>query len=130
MGFGSPKPQPLCIGGILKGFFIKLMVLSQLTISSVAFGAGQVSVVSFSGPDDPDHKDIVQFEIVGGFSGEYNAGSCNASFAAIRNTPERQHMISFLLTAYATKANVKLVLNQNDKYFMDRCTVSRIWNIN
>ncbi len=51
------------------------------------------------------------------------------SYAAIRNTEDRQHLISFALTAFVSKEPVVVVLNGGDKYFADRCTISRISSI-
>jgi hypothetical protein len=107
----------------------KIALLSLFLISFNSIGTGRITSVSFSGPDDPNHAHIVQFEIEGGFSGEYNAQSCNATFAAIRNTADRQHLISYLLTAYTTKEKIGLVLNPSDKYYDDRCTVARAFSV-
>ncbi len=103
-----------------------LLAIGLLALSSESMSAGRITSIAFSGPDDPNHINIVQIEIEGGFSGEGNAQGCNPSLAAIRNSPDRQYLISYLLTAYATKEKIKLVLNPTDKYLNDRCTISRI----
>ncbi|WP_281628852.1 hypothetical protein [Vibrio sp. St2] len=110
---------------------IKLLLALGITLfSPVSLSAGPVKVITFSGPDDMNHANIVQIEIEGGLANEILAEGCNTRFAAIRNTLERQHMISYVLAAYATKESVQLVLNPSDKYFQDRCTISRISSTN
>jgi hypothetical protein len=106
-----------------------LSLLGLLAISFNSVGTGRITSVGFSGPDDPNHANIIQFEIEGGFSTEYNAQGCNVTFVAIRNTQDRQHLISYLLTAYTTKEKIGLVLNPSDKYYDDRCTVARIFSV-
>ncbi|WOI37706.1 hypothetical protein R1T43_01320 [Alteromonas sp. CI.11.F.A3] len=85
---------------------------------------GLITSIVFSGPDDPSHQDIVQIQLEGGFSEFTN---CNSSYSAIRNTETREAMISFALSAYLAKIPVAVKLNSNDKYFSDRCTISRIY---
>lgn len=105
-----------------------LLFLGLIIVNSQAMSAGRVTHIWFSGPDDPNHTDVIQIAIEGGFSGEYNAGGCDSSLAAIRNSSERQHLISFLLTAYATKEKIGVALNPSDKYHTNRCTISRIFS--
>ena len=84
---------------------------------------GLITSIVFSGPDDPSHQNVVQIQLEGGF--EFS--NCNSSFSAIRNTEAREAMISFALSAYVAKIPVAVKLNSNDKYFSDRCTISRIY---
>lgn len=86
---------------------------------------GKITSMNFSGPDDGSHPNIVQIQIEGGIDRE----GCNARFVAIRNTADRQHLISFALTAYSIKEPVSLVLNIADKYHTDRCTIQRISSV-
>lgn len=94
-------------------------------ISSTAFAGGKITGINFSGPDDGNHPNIVQIQIEGGF----NSGDCDTQFAAIRNTPDRKHLISFALIAYTTKEPVDVALNGADKYFASRCTISTMSNV-
>ncbi|EGU61589.1 hypothetical protein VINI7043_16053 [Vibrio nigripulchritudo ATCC 27043] len=107
-----------------------LLTIGASLFSAASLSAGPIIGISFSGPDDINHANIVQIELGGGLANEYLAEGCNTRFAAIRNTLERQHMISYALAAHTTKKSVTLVLNSSDKYFQDRCTVSRISSTN
>ena len=78
----------------------------------------------FSGPDDPNHTDIVQLQIEGGL----NTEGCDLTYTAIRVSEDRNHMISFAIAAYMSQTPVRLILNPSDKYFGTRCTVARINN--
>ncbi len=104
------------------------IVFSLLTIflSSHAFSDGVITDIWFSGPDDFGHSDIVQIYI----GNDFSVPGCHESFSAIRNTSDRQHMISFAIAAYISKEPVRVVLNANDTYFgtgsATRCTISRI----
>lgn len=100
--------------------------------SFTALGEGKITAIWYSGPDDMSHANVIQIQIEGGFAKEINAAGCNPHYAAIRNTQERQHMISYLLTAYTTKEKVGVILNPADKYYTDddRCTISRIFSAN
>jgi hypothetical protein len=103
----------------------KSIIVSVVIITPSAFAAGKITGINFSGPDDPSHTNVIQMQIEGGFS----SGSCDATFAAIRNTEDRKHLISFALTAFASKEPVTVVLNGSDKYFAERCTISRISSV-
>jgi hypothetical protein len=103
---------------------LKFMVTSLTIISSSAFASGKIIGINFSGPDD-GHPNVVQIQIEGGF----NEAGCNTTFAAIRVTDDRKHLISFALSAYATKEPVSIVLNKTDPYFLDRCTIKRISSV-
>lgn len=103
-----------------------LSAIGLLVLSVNAWADGKITGLVFSGPDDPSHQNIVQIQIEGGFS----YGNCNTTFAAIRNSQDRQHMISFALAAYATGKPVAVKLNQSDTYYSDRCTISRITSAN
>jgi hypothetical protein len=105
--------------------FVKSIIISLMIIAPSAFAAGEITGLNFSGPDDPNHPNVIQIQIEGGF----NSGSCDATFAAIRNTEDRKHLISFALTAFASKEPVTVVLNGSDKYFSERCTISRISSV-
>lgn len=89
-----------------------------------AANTGKLTAIMFSGPDDPNHANIVQIMIEGGFSN----GACDPTLAAVRNTPDRKELIAFLLTAYATNQSVTIVLNPNDAYFGTRCSIARVSN--
>jgi hypothetical protein len=108
--------------------FISAVLLSAF--SSLAYADGRILQIDFCGPDDPNHPDVVQISIEGGFS----VAGCDSIYAAIRNDSRRQHMISFLLDSYANGRPVKVVLNPNDKYYPaanaanGRCTIARISN--
>ncbi len=104
---------------------IKLVVVISSVFTSQVNADGKIIGINFSGPDDPNHINIVQFQIEGGFA----SAGCNVQFAAIRNTEDRQHLISFALAAFASKEPVVVVLNGGDKYFADRCTISRISSV-
>lgn len=102
------------------------LVLSTLT--SLAMADGRIVQMDFCGPDDPNHPDVVQIIIEGGF----NVAGCDRDWAAIRVDGKRQHLIEFAKEAFATGRAVKVVLNPNDKYYPagnaanGRCTISRI----
>ena len=89
--------------------------------SANCFSAGKITDIVFSGPDDSPHQNIVQIQIEGGF----NRSGCNRTFAAIRNTTDRQHLISFALMAFTSKIPVDVRLG-SDKYLSDRCTITRL----
>lgn len=94
----------------------------MMVLATAANAAGEITAIWFAGPDDPNHVDVVQIQISGG----YSMVGCDSSYAAIRNDANRAHMISFALAAYVSKDPVAVVLNPSDKYFSDRCTISRI----
>jgi len=104
---------------------IKLLFISLSIVFSHVQAAGKITGINFSGPDDPNHPNIIQIQIEGG----YNSGDCNTQFAAIRDSADRKHLISFAIAAYATKEPVTIVVNNSDKYFQDRCTISRISSV-
>ena len=108
-----------------KLFLGKLILGGVLIMSSNSYAAGKITGIDFSGPDDPNHPNIVQIQIEGG----YNTGSCNNRFAAIRDTADRKNMVAFALKAYLSKEPVNILLNKEDKYFSNRCTISRISSI-
>lgn len=99
-------------------------------LPSLALADGRIVQIDCSGPDDPNHPDVVQIAIEGGF----NVAGCDSTYAAIRNDARRQHLISFALAAYESGRPVKVVLNPSDKYFPSqnapngRCTIARISN--
>ena len=98
--------------------------------SSFARADGRITQIDFSGPDDPNHPDVVQITIEGG----YSVAGCDSTYAAIRSDSRRQHLISFALEAYLSGRPVRVVLNAADKYYPapnaanGRCTISRISN--
>jgi len=98
-----------------------ILLIGLMVIASHVH-AGIITGVNFSGPDDPHHPNIVQITIEGGF----NNVDCDQTLAAIRNTDDRQHLISYALAAFVSKQPVVIVLNGVDKYFGTRCTISRI----
>ena len=100
----------------------RLFVISLVAFSSNCFASGVITGLNFSGPNDGSHQNIVQIQIAGG----YNVEGCNQRFAAIRNIPEQQHMISFALAAYMAKEPVNIALLPSDKYHSDRCAIHRI----
>ncbi len=108
-------------------FFAGLLLSA---FSSFARADGRIIQIDFSGPDDPNHPEVVQITIEGGFS----VTGCDSTYAAIRSDSRRQHLISFALEAYASGRPVKVVLNSADKYYPTpnaangRCTISRISN--
>ncbi len=103
---------------------VRMWFFSLTVISSSTFAAGKITGVNFSGPDDI-HPNIMQIQIEGGF----DIPGCNATFAAIRDTDDRKHLISFALAAFASKEPVSIVLNKEDQYFLDRCTIVRISSV-
>ena len=117
---------------VLMKYFKLFSFLGLTLFSFTSLGAGKITAIWHSGPDDPSHANVIQIQIEGGFAQEINAEGCNPNYAAIRNTQERQHMISYLLAAYATKERVGVVLNPADKYYTNggRCTISRIFSVN
>jgi len=106
--------------------FIAALVLS--VFSTVAWADGRITQIDVSGPDDPNHPDVVQIVIEGG----YAVAGCDGNYAAIRNDTKRQPMINFAMAAYANGQSVKIVLNPADKYYPaqnapnGRCTIARI----
>ena len=104
------------------------LVLSAF--SSFAQADGRIIQIDFSGPDDPNHPDVVQIVLEGG----YTVAGCDSTYAAIRSDSRRQHLISFVLEAYVSGRPVKVVLNPADKYYPasnapnGRCTIARISN--
>jgi hypothetical protein len=102
--------------------YLSAGLLGGLLMATSYTYAGKISSITFSGPDDPNHPNVVQITIEGGF----NAGDCDQTFAAIRKDDDRNHIISFALAAYASKQSISVVLNESDKYFLSRCTISRI----
>jgi len=109
----------------IKSSKIVMGVLLSAFFCSYVQAEGKIVQIDFSGPDDPNHPNIVQLMIEGGFS---SSGSCDPNYAAIRNTADRKHLISFALTAYASGQSVNVFLNPLDNYFGTRCTVARISN--
>ena len=101
-------------------FFI--LVISLPTLPNKSFGTGIITSITFSGPNDPNHQNVVQLTMQGGF----NQGACDPSLAAIRNTPDRNDMISSILMAYAINQPISVTLNETDKYFGQRFTIERI----
>jgi hypothetical protein len=99
-----------------------IIVAGLMLVSPITFAAGLIKGVNFSGPDDPSHSNIVQIHIEGG----YDIAGCDVRFAAIRNTEDRKHLISFALAAFVSKTPVVVSLNTSDKYYADRCTISRL----
>ncbi len=93
-----------------------------LFFSASALSDGKITNIWMSGPDDPNHINIVQITIEGGFS---TVGGCSAQHAAVR-IEGREHLVSFILAAYKTEEPIKVVLNPADKYYADRCTISRV----
>lgn len=108
--------------------FIKMLKQACIVgalVSSVSASAavGTITTLLFAGPNDPNHPNVVQFAITGGVNG--GVGPCNGQITAVRNTPENQHIISMLLTAYAMNQTIDILQDQSDFYFGDRCTISR-----
>ncbi|MCX4027738.1 hypothetical protein H0A36_21235 [Endozoicomonas sp. SM1973] len=93
-----------------------------LSAHSLTNASGKITGISFSGPDDDIHSNLVQIQIEGG----YNSPNCDITRAAIRNTEDRQHLIKFALTAFKNETPVDIVLMEEDKYFRERCTIKRI----
>jgi hypothetical protein len=106
-------------------YLIKSIIIGLIFITPSVLASGKIIGINFSGPDDPNHVNIVQISIEGGFK----YGSCDVVFAAIRNTEDRKHLISFALAAFASKEPVQVVLNGGDKYYGERCTISRISSV-
>ncbi len=108
--------------------FIAALVLSAF--APLAQAEGRIIQIDFSGPDDPVHPNVVQLTIEGG----YSVAGCDATYAAIRNDAQRQHMISFALASFESGRSVNVVLNPNDKYYPSanspngRCAIARISN--
>lgn len=84
---------------------------------------GKITQINFCGPDDPNHPNIVQISIEGGFT---NWGGCDQWFAAIKNTTDRKDLIAFALTAYTSGQAVRVELNTSETYFGGRCMIARI----
>jgi len=97
----------------------------SLVFSSVQ-AAGRITSLNFKGPDSPDTPSIIQIKIEGG----YNVAGCSPTFAAIRSTGDRAFLINFAMFAYKTQEPISIEINQNDKYYLDRCTISGIANVN
>jgi len=105
--------------------FKNMFAICLIVYSSGTFASGVITGINFSGPSDGSHQNVVQIQIEHG----YNIEGCNQRFAAIRNTPEQQHMISFALAAYFAKEPVDIELLPSDKYHSDRCTIYRISSV-
>lgn len=101
-----------------KIFFLMMMLLLPVGVNATGVILSMVS----GGPDYSAYPGVIQIRIEGGFD---NA-SCDPTYAAIRNTSDRTHLISLALTAYTTQKPVHAVLNSADKYYSNRCTISRL----
>ena len=116
--------------------FKKIMFMSLL-LQSVAFayvtymppllevppsGSGKITYYTFTSDQDPTHINFVQIQIKGGF----RQGGCNQRFAAVRYSENNKPLISIIMLAIANKTKISVLLNENDRYFGDRCTISRI----
>lgn len=104
---------------------LKYAVFTLIFFAQSALSDGIITGINFSGAYDSAHKNIVQIQIQGG----YSTSNCNSRFAAIRNTQEQQQMISFALAAFMEKTPVTIVISSNDKYYGDRCTITRISSV-
>ncbi|MDE1464410.1 hypothetical protein [Spartinivicinus poritis] len=105
-----------------KTTYITLLFALLSAHSLITNASGKITGISFSGPDDDIHSNLVQIQIEGG----YNSPNCDTTRAAIRNTEDRQHLIKFALTAFKNETPVDIVLMEEDKYFRERCTIKRI----
>jgi hypothetical protein len=86
---------------------------------------GLIKTLTMSGLSDSNHKNVVQID----FGAEImNTPGCNKQFAAIRSSPENNHLISLALAASVTGKPVIIELNSSDIYFTtgNRCTISRL----
>ncbi len=96
--------------------------LCLIVFSTFSFAAnnGMITSLHFASDTNLSHKNIVQLQLVGGFS----LGACNTQYAAIRKIDS--HLISMALTAYTTGKPVTVHLDQTDIYFesQTRCVIS------
>ncbi len=102
---------------------IKTMMVAAVLVASVFAGnavAGKITYISVSGADDPAHPNVVQLIIEGG----YAEAGCDNTIAAIRDS--ETYLISMALIAQKTGDHLIAVLNSNDKYFDNRCIISRL----
>ena len=99
-------------------------VLFAFSATTYAANQGVITGIWVAGPDDPNHPNVVQISIAGGFS----SGACHPTVAAVRSTADRKELIAFLLAAYTTNQSVTVVLNPSDVYFDSRCTIARVSN--
>ncbi len=119
----------------------KKIIFMSLLLQSVAFayttyipplfevspsGSGKITYYTFSGDQDPRHINLLQIQIEGGF----RQGSCNQRFAAVQYSEKNKHLISIIMLAIANKTKINVLLNENDRYFADRCTIGRISSAN
>ena len=102
---------------------VRLMfLLLSIFICNFVKADGVILGITSAGPDFTGYPGVMQIRIEGGF----DTSGCNTTYAAIRNTSNRSHLVGVLLAAYTTQKPVSIVLNPADKYSGDRCTVSRI----
>ncbi|MFT5594554.1 MAG: hypothetical protein ACI8SR_002945 [Oceanicoccus sp.] len=105
VGFGVPKPQPLCKWEKMK---FKNLLLSMIFFASPVFsadGLGKINTISFSGENFGPHPEVVQFELEGGFSNS----SCNRQFAAVKISD--MHLVSAVLAAKLAEKSVGVSLD-------------------
>lgn len=85
-------------------------------------GPGAITGVLVSGPADPDHPDVVQISLSGG----YSEPGCDASLNAIRNTPQNRELIALAMLVYLSGNPVYITLDPTDTYYPGRCAIVRI----
>ncbi len=100
----------------MKRLILPLLLFSNYCIAS---DTGLVTYMSFaSNITQTVRPGTVQFSIQGGFS----QVNCNATYAAVAK--EDSHLMSLILSAQAQNRSIEVSLDEDSKYYQDRCLVN------
>jgi len=91
--------------------FLFVLFVIHLIVAPVFAKTGRITIIDFAGATEGNHPDVVQLQIEGGFT----TAGCSTTFAAIRK--EDVHLVSFVITAFATERPISVGLSTGPGYF-------------